>query len=677
MNKLPFALFAPLLGSAAVWAAEPALEETLVEGQTNKHEIVISERSDFAPDSAQLLSKAPGATANGNGPLTGIPQVRGMYGARVGVTVNGQSISAGGPNWMDPPLSYAPAAQLETLTVYRGIAPVSVGQETIGGAIDAQTWQGQFARTDTLDINGNINLGAQSGNNATLASANLAVASRAQKLKLQLLSESADDAPFPDGDLHPTEYQRDRADLGYSLKHGKHQWSLDLARSNTGTTGTPALPMDIGYIDSDLFNLSYRYQGDWQIEAQAYGSNIDHGMTNYASRQPPMMPTMYRRNTATGENRGFKLQAQQGKWTLGADYHDELHNSDIDNPNAPAFFVINFNDASRTVSGVFAEYSAPLGALSSEVGVRVNRVAMDAADVDGTPAMMMPAAATLRDNFNIAERSQSDTNLDAVIRLHHSNGWYGAIGQKTRSPSYQERYLWLPMESTAGLADGRVYIGNTELKPEKSHELELGYDWQSGRFSASPRVYYRKVSDYIQGTESTSMAAVMVVEMMGMNPYKPLQFNNVDAEFYGFDMDARYTINAHWEVQTLLNSVRGKRTDIDDNLYRIAPDNATLALNFAASGWGASAQTRLFAGQREVSVSQGEKPTAGYAIANISAYWQPVDTLKLTLGVNNLFDKSYQDHLAGYNRVSGADIATGERLYGYARHAYLRLSYQL
>ena len=34
----------------------------------------------------------------------------------------------------------------------------------------------------------------------------------------------------------------------------------------------------------------------------------------------------------------------------------------------------------------------------------------------------------------------------------------------------------------------------------------------------------------------------------------------------------------------------------------------------------------------------------------------------LKAGVDNLLDREYVDHLAGYNRVMGGDIAVGERL---------------
>lgn len=656
--------------------ANNPLEETLVEGNRNSHVVDVGISLEINPDTAQLLRKAPGTNVNSNGPLTGIAQMRGMFGARIATQINGQSISAGGPNWMDPPLSYAPAAQLQNLTVYRGIAPVSAGQETLGGAIKAETWQGEFANTGVKG-NGNLRLGGQSVNDSGLASANVAIASPQHKMKLLLLNEQGSDAEFPGGRITPSEYRRERIDLGYAFKTASQQFDINVAQNKTGDTGTPALPMDIEYIDSDLASIGYRSEGDIKWQAKLYASDIEHAMTNYHLRSSPTMLSMWRRNVATGENRGGLLSVKADSWNFGVDYHQENHNSDIDNPNAAAFFVMNFNNASRKVTGIYAEYQRVYDAgLQTELGLRVNRIAMDADPVDGTPAQAMPPAAVLRDNFNKAERNKSDTNLDAVLRLSFKNGFYAAAGQKSRSPSYQERYLWLPLEATAGLADGRVYIGNIELKPEVSRELELGYDVQTANFSLSPRIFYRSVKDYIQGTPSNNAAANMLVSMMAMNPYPPLQFNNVDAVFYGLDLDAQYSINSNWNIQALVNYVRGKRDDINDNLYRIAPLNATLALNLEQATWGFTAETLFVDGQKDISETQGEKTTPGYAFANLRAYWKFASDWQLGGGIDNVFDKAYQDHLSGYNRVNGSDIPSGDRLYAYGRNVYLRLDYR-
>lgn len=663
------------------WADDKTspLEETLVQGSRDSRTILLDETLELTPDSAALLRKAPGANVNSNGPLTGIAQVRGMYGARVSTEVNGQAISAGGPNWMDPPLSYAPAAQLESLEVYRGIVPVSAGQETIGGAVKATTWRGEFESSADMRTQGRLTLGGQSVNGSQQVSGAAAMANDTHKVYGALLSESGDHAAFPGGDITPTLYDRQRADLGYEVRAGQHRFHLDVARSKTGDTGTPALPMDIDYIDSDLASAMYHLDtGGVKFEAMVYASDIDHGMTNFHLRQPPMMETMWRQTIASGENRGARAKMDIGSWVLGADLHHELHNANIDNPNNPMFFVVNFHNASREVAGLFGEHNGDWGnGLETQVGVRVNRVTMNADQVDGTPAMMMPPAQVLRDTFNSADRHRQDTNVDAVAKVFRQQGnwnWYAGAAQKTRSPAYQERYLWLPMEATAGMADGRTYVGNIELKPEVAHELELGFDFSNGPLQLSPRVFIRKVKDFIQGTPVESGPAAMVAAMMAATQ-SPLQFNNVDAQFTGMDMDLHYALTSRASFTGVISYVEGEREDIHDNLYRIAPLNGSLALNWDASAWGATVETVLYAGQDKVSQTQTEKTTAGYGLLNVRGYWTMSSHWQLAAGLENALDKNYRNHLSGYNRVMAADVPVGERLPGYGRNIFLRLDF--
>ena len=79
-----------------------------------------------------------------------------MYGPRIATSLNGNQLAPAGPNWMDPPISYAVTAQLESLEVYRGIAPVSVAQESIGGAIEAHTHHGDFTNSHKFTASGKV-----------------------------------------------------------------------------------------------------------------------------------------------------------------------------------------------------------------------------------------------------------------------------------------------------------------------------------------------------------------------------------------------------------------------------------------------------------------------------------------------------------------------------------------
>ena len=685
-------LIALLLGTASTQAFSDHMEELVVSASHDRRTIDIAQELSMSPDVAQLLKKAPGGNVNGNGPLTGIPQYRGMYGPRIGVSLDGAQLAPSGPNWMDPPLSYAVSGQLDSLEIYRGIAPVSAAQEAIGGAVIARSSLGEFGDSDEFSLDGRLIGSAQSVNEGYELNGQVVAANRNHRARIAATTENADDAEFPDGDILPSEYERERYALGYGFRSGAHTIQLDYGYNDTGDAGTAALPMDIETIEGDLYRVNYSFDPgtDLSLDLTVFASDLDHTMTNYHLRQAPADPGRWRRNTADSDNMGFDLGAtfsdDSGAWRAGLDGFDSEHNSNIDNPNNPMFFVVNFNNAERQVLGAYIERLQEIGdSWRGEFGLRYNRVEMDADEVNGTPAMMMPPAQALRDAFNSADREQTDDNIDLVAKLWYqansTSSWYAGIARKNRSPSYQERYLWLPLEATGGLADGNTYTGNIELDPETANTVEFGLDFSNGTLTLSPRIFYSYVEDYIQGTPSEVAPAVMFVDMMnnmnGTNMPAPLQFNNVDAELYGFDMDWAWRMNKHWMLSGIVNYVRGKRDDnSNDDLYRIAPANASLRLDYAGRGWTAGIENVLYAEQDDVSQTNREQETDGYGVVNLDATWQATTQLQLAAGVDNVFDREYEEHLGGYNRAANPDIGMRERLPAYGRNVFARVTWE-
>lgn len=662
------------------------LEEIVVTESHSHHAIDVSEVLIPSPDPASKLEQIPGVSVNRSGTVSGIPQIRGMYGVRVATVVNGQTLGGAGPNAMDPPISYA-TGDLDELRVYRGIVPVSVAQEAIGGAIVAQSARGEFTEDKTFSADTRLMLGGASINDSYQLNSATYISNHRHRFALGLLSESGDDIAFPNGDILPTQYKRQRYALSWGVRSDNHQFQVDYSRTETGDSGTPTLPMDIQWIDGDLLNLAYQWQinDNTVFEGELYGSELDHGMANYSLRPAPVKPARYRQALTDASNRGFNLKLKQnddhGHWLTGVDGVESKHNATIINPNAAAFFVDNFNNVKRDVLGVFLERLHRFNThLSGEFGLRYNRVRSDAAPVNGTPAMMMPAATMLRNSFNNTERSQKDNTFDAVAKLwwqrDQHQRFYAGLARKSRAPAYQERYLWLPMQSTGGLADGLTYTGNILLKPETAHEIELGWDYTSDSFTVTPRVFYRDVKNYIQGTASDVPAARMFVQMMntmnGSNNPAPLRFNNVDASLYGMDLDARWALNDHITAYGALAYVRGERDDVKDNLYRIAPANAKLGITYTTGNWRATIENELLDAQDKISNSNAERATSGYGLLHLSGQWDINAHLSLTGGVDNVLDKHYRDHLSGYNRVRNPNISMGSRLPGPGRNLWLK-----
>jgi iron complex outermembrane receptor protein len=190
---------------------------------------------------------------------------------------------------------------------------------------------------------------------------------------------------------------------------------------------------------------------------------------------------------------------------LGADVHLGEHDSTGTDPvNTPALRIENFNGVRRDVYGFFAEWNGAIATgLNIELGARYNRVDTNADRVAST--MMVVNA--LQNRFNNADRSKTDNNIDLRVKRVHPLSPRLSLtiegGHKTRSPSYRERYLWLPLEATNGLADGNTYAGDIDLNPELAYEFGTGFNWRDSRFHFEPRVFYRYVNDYIQGVPAS------------------------------------------------------------------------------------------------------------------------------------------------------------------------------
>ncbi len=690
MNRILSGLLAVVASGQAT--ADHILEETVITGRHDARTVELVDVIAVAPDPARLLYKAPGANVVANGPLTGIPQIRGLFGPRIAVTLDDTFLAPAGPNWMDPPISYAATAQLESLKVYRGIAPVSVAQESLGGVIVAQTRRLDFTDSDRWNVDARLQTSAQTVNDGYQLDGNVQAANAHQRVRLAVMHQSGDDAEFPGGTLLPTAYERTRVDLGYGVRWGRHSVQIDYGRIDTGEAGTPALPMDIGYFDGDLIDVTYRFDAsdDLAFSATVFSNEIDHGMTNYQMRPAPASPGRWRQNIATTDNAGFRLQGSLNtdgaEWRFGVDGFEASHDSNIDNPNNPMFFVVNFNDARRQVLGAYLEQDFSLGDdLRSEWGVRVNRAETDADEVNGTPAIMMPPAMALRDRFNGSDRDQSDTLVDVFGKLtwqaSEHLALYAGMAKKDRAPSYQERYLWLPLEATAGLADGQLYTGNIELNAETAYQFELGFDYLSTEFSLRPRLFYQRIDDYIQGVPTPAgdpalMFVAMSNAMNGTNRAAPLRFENVEAELYGIDLDWEWHLNANWHLGGIVNVVYGERRDISDDLYRIAPPNTSAWLTRRWRDVAVTLEGVVYANQSNVSVTNREQTTPGYGVVNFSANWRVSDGLSLAVGADNLFDREYAPHLGGYNRVMNPDIGMLQRLPAQGRNLFARLSYQ-
>lgn len=663
-------------------SSSPIIEEIIVEGEALDAVKILSIKPDVInqPDSAATLKALPGANINSNGPITGIAQYRGLFGDRVAVSMENEAVLGGGPNAMDTPLSYAPPLLLKSIELTPGIASVSRSQESIGGLIEAKLDRGNFSQSSEASISGDIATRYSSVDEGSNSAAKVVAANNAHKLAILASFDEGDDAETGDGKtLRDTAYRRERYDLSYGWQNESSEAEVSLGKLETSDTGTPALPMDIIDIDTDIANFNGMTQYNGAIIRTRIGyRHVYHLMDNFSLRSNSNSMG-YRATEATGQQLTWGASVEfpigDDSLTLGIDSADTIHDAVVKNPNMAMFRVQNFSDAERDIYGFFTEWKGSRGDWSLEAGVRYNRVEMnsDVVSANGMMAMMQMQANQLANDFNNANRDQNFNNIDVVLKatraLNTHTDFNIGLGRKNRAPSYQELYLWLPMQSTGGLADGRTYIGNLDLDSETNHEITLGLDWSAGNVYVNGQIFFRKIDDFIQGTPSTNMTANMLSTMMsGQNP---LQFNNIDAELYGLDGRYGMVLNDNWRLDGVLSYVRGKDKDGNDNLYRVAPLNNRLTLTWEQDKLSASLESALYASQSKTASYNNEEKSAGYGLLNFYSQYKISSDLRINAGIENLLDKDYVDHLTGYNRNGDSDIPVGDRLPGRGRNFFV------
>src|SRR5690606_23837443 len=153
----------------------------------------------------------------------------------------------------------------------------------------------------------------------------------------------------------------------------------------------------------------------------------------------------------------------------------------------------------------------------------------------------------------------------------------------------------------------------------------------------------------------------------------PLQVHNMGARYPGFDLRANYRASTQGGLPGVPRAVRGEGRDIAAHLYRIRPHHRALCLGYTGPTWAATLEPVTYAAQKRVSATNIEERTSGHSVFNVSAEIPLRRGLDFGVGIDNLFDREYLDHLGGYNRAVNPDIAMRERLPGLGRSVYGRL----
>lgn len=686
-----------LAEDAPVAAATAALAPVSVEGQANNRHTVTPPLRNSVSDSAAALNETPGGALVNNGGISGEVAFRGMSSYRNQTHIDGMGVTSGGPNWMDPPLHYAPAALVESLSVTRGIPSVADSIDSIGTTVNAKTRTGGYGNDADYQSHGFLSSTVRSVDNGHSVAGGAWLANQSSRLGLTGATDHASDRRTPYGRIRASSYGRDQVGVNFAHRNQYGETSGFVRRQSTGDTGNPDLPLDVHFFRTWLAELkNVTTLGETTLTSQVDFNHVEHEMDNYILRPAPDFSPLNgskddpRFIRARSQGYSVKLAAEHplfdGTLSGGFDGRWAQHDAFVGNPDMPAFGADPFDSVRRDYYSTFGQWKGGLGGpYSGEIGVRYTHVVTNAGP-GGVAASLPKPAQNLAGEFAARNRRKTDDNVDVVAKLARSLGsqWsvQGAIARRTRSPYYLERYGYIPLQATAGLADGNNYVGNINLKPEVAYEADLGLTFTGDRLSFSPNVYYHRINHYITGvaydaSPGTIDSDVERVSRVNGDP-TPLRYANVEAEIYGADMAAGYRLSNAWQLNGGASYTRGKRTDTNDDLYRISPARLRLGVVYDHADWRLSARERYVFQQHHIAQSHldakvGSPRTGGYALTDVSAQYRATEHVSLTVGIDNLFNRRYRDFMSGYNRAGGSSSPLGSRLPGAGRNAYATL----
>ena len=672
------------------WAEESAPDLIVVTGtRTTPIELGKEAEEELAtgPDGAAFVARQPGMALVDNGTLSGQVQMRGLFGERILLRINGQHFATGGPNAMDPAMHYAPMTLIDRVEIARGISPVRDGPG-LGGGVNTILKQAKFGDGSRFAPQLDVSAQYRSVDDSVAVGGMAGLANDRWRFGVIGSWEKGDDLRFPGGRIASTSFHRAVYGLHAGFRAGPGEFSLEYRRQDTGKSGNPPFAMDIIYFHTDFARIGF--EGDVaegvRLEAHANYSGVKHRMNNHTLRPVASVAATRQSDTyadTMGADVSLRFGSDERHVRLGGDLELIDKGFMLYNPLSPAFFIHPLDRAKQDRIGGFIEGRAALGSVQAELGLRVDRHGAKAGIPRTGPGV--PAGPTnLAIAFGAANRDWSGTSVDAALRLWAEMGNVTprlTLAHKTRAPSLVERFSWLPTEASGGLADGNIYVGAPNLKVEKAWLAELGFDWTGDRAYARPVLFWRQIDDFIQGVPFDATPGVLntPVEIVSASSgdTTPLRFANVDARLYGADIAFGAALAGPLRLDGVASYVRGKRRDAADNLYRMAPATARLAVSYEAARWSLSLEGQAVARQRKVSVTNSEVPSKAYALANVYGHWIIRDGLRLDAGVENLFNTQYVEHLAGYNRISGSDVALGARLPGAGRSAFIRLRWEM
>lgn len=611
-----------------------------------------------AADGAELLRSVTGLSLGRFGGRGLEPVLRGQSQGRINVLLDGAYVHGGCPNRMDPPTSFAAVNSYERIVVLKGVQTLQYGGGGSGGTL-------LFERDNEPSqegITGSLRAGSSSNGMTSDMALDVAWSGERTYLRMNMEDRSADSYKDGDGETVRSAYDEQSIYLAAGLRL-RYQDRLELAYEHTRTDDAlfPGAGMDAPMDESDQFRL--RYQGYdigplTTLRAELYSADVEHLMDNYSNRELTMGTAL--RVPSASDTVGARVIGElqpsaDVQLMVGVDYQARERTATRFMGPAPGMdTLVNaymWPDTSLDQFGLFSELSWTIDDTVIKAGLRYDRVTADADTVDldpPAPALASPNA-LYQQYYSLTHNDEiTENNLGGLLRIEHRLGdsWMGFAGvsRTLRTADASERFL-----GAANPVPMMRWIGNPGLDPEAHQQLDTGLVFQSHNHRVDTVLFYDDVSDYILRDRAHGQAGVLQSDNASI-------YRNVDARLYGVEGNWQWTGDNGWETSISLAWVRATNTDEDRPIAQTPPLNGSVRIAYNRDTWRAGADLRWSADQDRVEANPSMDSgldagaTPGWGVLDLFGRMNLGTFGALSAGVDNVFDRTYANHLNRGNR---------------------------
>ncbi|CAM8292489.1 BtuB Outer membrane cobalamin receptor protein [Candidatus Methylopumilus planktonicus] len=576
----------------------------------------------------ELLQRQPGieiSNLGGAGKVSTIG-IRGTSSTHSIILVDGIRLGAATSGFSA--IEHIPLSQIEKIEIVRGPASSLYGQDAIGGVIQIFTKKGVDGFKPYVGVGygsyntSNFQSGIRGGNNQTTYAINFAAMNTngfsafIPNPNNNELDPATANASNLDKDgyknyslsssLNHKINQDYEIDFQYFLSDGKNKFDNRYANYSPGVDYKNETKQE-----SYAANLKGQINKIWQssikagqstdkyLDKQKYNANFNFGQDD------PSLSDLYKttQDQLTWQN---NIALSRGSITLLYDFlKQRIKTTDL------------YEKTQRTNHGLMVGYS-----LTEE---------------------KHNFQSNIRKDFNTAYDDAVTGNIGYAYSINSNWTIASSYGTAFVSPSFN--YLY-------SLADTYA-LGNPNLKPEKSKNIEGSIRYRDDAGSMSLTIFQNKIDDFI--IYSNPYPAITRTSTQNLNK----------AEIQGLTISGDQFLG-HFQIKGSLTSQSAKNEDTDKYLPRRASLIGNINLNYYIGNWNIGIE-ETFSGKR-FDDKENMVNLSGYALTNIVADYKINDKLKLNVRLNNVFDKDYS--LAAEGRSGFKYQTPGRSLFANLRYDF-------